>query len=77
MRSSHFSCRYEDFKPPTSPTPAAPNSLVTSMTSNRAESQMASLSSNGPVEPVEVHDDAGDEQTSIQPKPRPLSPYTM
>lgn len=77
MRCSHFSCRYEDFKPPTSPTPAAPNSLVTSMTSNRAESQMASLSSNGPVEPVKVHDDAGDEQTSIQPKPRPLSPYTM
>ncbi|XP_021731640.1 protein TIC 62, chloroplastic-like [Chenopodium quinoa] len=67
---------YEDLKPPTSPTPTTPNSLATSMASDGAESQTASFSNNGPVESIEAQD-AGNEQTSAQPKPRPLSPYTM
>ncbi|XP_021738560.1 protein TIC 62, chloroplastic-like [Chenopodium quinoa] len=66
---------YEDLKPPTSPTPTAPNSLATSTASDGAELQTASLSNNGPVESIEAQN-AGNEQTSAQPKPRPLSPYT-
>ncbi|XP_021741969.1 protein TIC 62, chloroplastic-like isoform X2 [Chenopodium quinoa] len=45
---------YEDLKPPTSPTPTTPNSLATSMASDGAESQTASLSNNGPVESIEA-----------------------
>ncbi|XP_057527614.1 protein TIC 62, chloroplastic isoform X2 [Amaranthus tricolor] len=66
---------YEDFKPPTSPTPAAPTSSAT-LTSSVAESQMVSMSNNGAPEPVEAQNTVY-EQISIQPKPRPQSPYTM
>ncbi|KAL2927505.1 Protein TIC 62 chloroplastic [Bienertia sinuspersici] len=67
---------YDDFKPPTSPTPATPTSLATSTASSDTQSETASLSNNDAIEPAEDIN-AGIEKTSTPPKPRPLSPYTM
>lgn len=67
---------YDDLKPPTSPTPTAPNSSPNSMASADVESISATTSSNEAVEPGKA-EKAGDEHKSSWPKAKPLSPYTM
>lgn len=60
---------YPDFKPPSSPSPRAPSVsllLVPEIDSG-----------NGPAAQLPVADKPRDEQNLREPKPRPLSPYTM
>ncbi|KAK4258692.1 hypothetical protein QN277_005115 [Acacia crassicarpa] len=60
---------YPDFKPPTSPTPSAP--------SLSPPSAPEIDSGNGPAAQLPGADKPSDEQILNEPKPRPLSPYTM
>ncbi|KAI4295566.1 hypothetical protein L6164_035601 [Bauhinia variegata] len=59
---------YSEFKPPTSPSPNAPNVSLSP--------EIGALSGNGPA-PIPVADEPNNEQHVAVPKSRPLSPYTM
>lgn len=72
---------YDDLKPPTSPTPRAPDSTPTpthiATASANDESQIAATSNEDAVETIKGDEEAGDVENSTEAKPRPLSPYTM
>ncbi|KAM6570237.1 hypothetical protein CsatB_018222 [Cannabis sativa] len=64
---------YDELKPPTSPSPSAPNVTITSTP--------LAVDSSTPVQssvqlPVEEKTEI-EEQDHVKPKPRPLSPFTM
>ncbi|KAK9677877.1 hypothetical protein RND81_11G173600 [Saponaria officinalis] len=79
---------YDDLRPPTSPTPTAPNSYanVVSFTDSEAADTTSTSTDNGlepgissvdGIEPVTAQSTSVDEQNPPVPKSRPLSPYTM
>ncbi|XWS39839.1 hypothetical protein CRYUN_Cryun18bG0089000 [Craigia yunnanensis] len=66
----HF-FRYDDLKPPSSPTPSAPTTAPVD-----SGSQDATLSVNSTAQSL-IADKPSDEQHNAKTKPRPLSPFTM
>jgi hypothetical protein len=68
--------RYADFKPPSSPSPSAPiTSLSTSSVSEVPK--IDAVSTNGPAQPSVEDKPKDDGQQLNEPKSRPLSPYAM
>ncbi|KAH9620595.1 hypothetical protein KSS87_005709 [Heliosperma pusillum] len=71
---------YDDLRPPTSPTPTAPNSFGKNGTIVESETDTNSISADNGVEPsISTVDETlpEEEQIPASPKPRPLSPYAM
>lgn len=67
---------YDDFKPPTSPSPNAPTVSLLPTSNVDAGSNMATLSVNN-IAQSPTADKPRDKQQHTGPKPRPLSPFTM
>ncbi|KAE9616532.1 putative NAD(P)-binding domain-containing protein [Lupinus albus] len=66
---------YPDFKPPTSPSPSAPN-VSLSKSAVDAVPKIDIVSSNGPAQ-LSIANEPNEEQNLPEPKSRPLSPFTM
>ncbi|GLT58143.1 hypothetical protein SLA2020_310630 [Shorea laevis] len=64
---------YDDFKPPSSPSPSAPRTIPV----DSSGSQGATLSVNSKAAQPQIPDKSSDGPQDNVPKPRPLSPYTM
>ncbi|KAF3435627.1 hypothetical protein FNV43_RR22718 [Rhamnella rubrinervis] len=69
---------YDDFKPPTSPSPNAPSLSPLSPSAAGIDGVLSAstLSVNNTVQ-LATEDEPGEKQHHFQPKPRPLSPFTM
>ncbi|CAL0304219.1 unnamed protein product [Lupinus luteus] len=66
---------YPDFKPPTSPSPSAPT-VSLSKSAADAVPEIDIVSSNGPAQ-LSIANEPNEEQNILEPKSKPLSPYTM
>ena len=72
---AHFVFRYDDLKPPTSPSPTVPTASPLPTLEVDGYSNMANLSINNIAQsPTE---DKPREQHHTGPNPSPLSPFTM
>jgi len=71
-----YTCRYPDLKPPSSPSPNAPTTSIS--TSSVGEvAKIEEVSSNGPAQ-LSVEDTPKDDGQNLHElKSRPLSPYAM
>ncbi|XP_059435064.1 protein TIC 62, chloroplastic isoform X3 [Corylus avellana] len=67
---------YDDFKPPTSPSPNAPTTSLLPTSDADGGFNMATLSVNNIAQSPKA-DKPGGNQHHTGPKPRPLSPFTM
>ncbi|PSS29398.1 Protein TIC 62 like [Actinidia chinensis var. chinensis] len=67
---------YDALRPPTSPSPNAPNGPVLLSSSSNGGSQMTTVLVNNTPQAFPTYK-PGDEPHQAEPKPRPLSPFTM
>lgn len=68
--------RYDDLKPPTSPSPSAPTASLLPTPNIDGGSDGGTLSVNNIAQSL-TSDEPRDKQHHAGPKPRPLSPFTM
>ncbi|WJX51532.1 Protein TIC 62, chloroplastic, variant 3 [Trifolium repens] len=67
---------YADFKPPSSPSPSAPITLLSTSSVSEVP-KIDAVSTNGPAQPSVEDKPKDDGQQLNEPKSRPLSPYAM